>query len=182
MGTEKYAFVGAPCSGKTAVVEGLKQQLGNRSNVQFVAEPARLYFANHPEQVFDTSTELLLNLQDFAMSLEQEAHALAPQHILCDRSVLDYAVFAAFYNDPGGAEMLYKRIEYYLPTYDKFFLCSPDGVPHKNDDIRHETDEERNAIHEQFERFLNEKKIPYILLQGTLEERMESVREHMKPE
>lgn len=177
----KYAFVGAASTGKTTLLDALKQDFATQPDVVFIDESGRVYFQEHPtppELVFSVSVQT--EIQQIILAKEQAAAQNKPSIIFCDRSVLDSPVHLYAMGDTEGAEVLLKNAEFWLSTYSMFFLLDPTDVPYKKDDVRTESEDTRNLIHKTFISFLERNNISYQLLSGTLEERIARIKEILK--
>ena len=178
---EKIALVGAACVGKTTLFNSLREALGKRSDVVFVSEVARDFFQQNPTDpsgVFSPSVQS--RLQDLILEREQQAHALEPAFIICDRSVLDCPVHLKAMGDEEGANNLLEHVRSWLPTYNCFLLLDPKDVPYQQDEVRRESEKTRNSIHETFIYFFQQHNIPFRVLSGSLEERMQIVQETLR--
>ena len=72
---------------------------------------------------------------------------------------------------------LLDRVKFWLPTYNKFLLLNPTDVPYQTDEVRQESEQVRQGFHNAYLEFFEESGIPYELLSGTLEQRVERVDE-----
>lgn len=175
---EKIALVGAACVGKTTLLNSLRKTFGQRSDVVFVDEAARDFFQQNPtdpSEVFSYSIQS--KLQDLILERERQAHALKPAIIICDRSVLDPPVHIEGMGDKEGASNLLEHVRFWLPTYNCFFVLNPKDVPYQQDEVRRESEETRNSIHQAFIDFFHQHDIPFRILSGSLEERIQAVQE-----
>ncbi len=175
---EKYAFVGAASTGKTTLIEALKEEFYGRGDITFINESGREYFSTNPtppELVF--SVPVQTKLQEIILAKEQAAAETNPSIIFCDRSVLDSPAHLYAFGDKQGAKKLLENVEFWLPTYDLFLLLDPKDVPFEQDEIRRESEETRNMIHQAFLDFFEINNIPFQLLSGTKEERVKKVKE-----
>ena len=171
---EKFALVGAACVGKTTLLNDLREASSQRPDVVFLDEVARDFFQQNPtdpSEVF--SLGIQSRLQDLILEREQQAHALKPTFIICDRSVLDSPVHLKAMGDEEGANKLLERVHFWLPTYNCFFLLDPKDILYEQDKIRRESEETRNSIHQAFIDFFQQHgSIPFRVLSGSLEERL----------
>lgn len=174
----KIAFMGTSSVGKTTTLEAARERF---PDVAFVGEAARDFFARNtvPDRF---SAETQGKIQAMALENEKTAHESGARVIFCDRSVLDAVVYTREHGDPEGAEELFRRVQFWLPTYDRFLLLDPADIPYEQDDIRTESEEKRNSFHRVFVEFFEEKGIPYEILSGTIEERMKRIEEIVSSE
>ena len=178
---EKYAFVGAACVGKTTLLEKLRTEFATRPDVAFIEESAREYFTANPtpiDQVFSFETQK--RLQDMIIEREKEAHTTNPIIIFCDRSVLDSPAHVEAMGDIEGGEKLLENVRFWLPTYKLFLLLDPSDIPYRQDEVRRESEDTRNMIHQIFQEFLIRNQIPFQLLSGTIEGRVAQIKELME--
>lgn len=173
----KVAFVGTSCIGKTTLLEYYRQRYSGNSQVAFVEEAARVFFQANPEITDRFSEESQGKVQALALQNEQAAYNSGVKVILCDRSVIDAVAYVKAHGDPEGSDRLLDNVSFWLPTYHKFLLLDPIGVPYATDEVRLEDSDKRQQFHDAFVALFSEKEIPYELLSGTLEERISRVDE-----
>lgn len=173
----KLAFVGTSCVGKTTLLDEYKRR---SPLVTIVEEASRKFFIQNPDIKKRFSFEVQGKVQQVALENEERAHGSGATIILCDRSVIDAIVYVKAKGDQVGARELFKRIEFWLPTYHKFLLLNPADIPYQKDNVRQEDEAERQEFHEAFINFFNETGIPYELLSGTMEQRIVKVDEIIK--
>ncbi len=173
---KKFAFVGTSCTGKTSLIEHFKNTYSGNQSVVFIPEAARIFFTQNPQIADRFSVTVQGAVQALTLKNEQEAHQSGVKIILCDRAVIDAIVYVSSQGDTKGASELLKKVEFWLPTYSKFFLLDPADIPYETDDIRQETPETRQKLHDAFLNFFEETGIPYELLSGTIEERIRKVK------
>jgi nicotinamide riboside kinase len=177
----KIAFIGTLSTGKTTLFEMLKHTFEGRQNIAFVNEAAREYLEIHPEdkEIAHVSLDIQKHLQMLIWEKEMQAHGNHPALIVCDRSVIDPAVYLAASGDRENAEVFFDRIKDWVKTYDWLFLLDPHTVPYVQDAIRVETPEERIRIHDTYVRFLHDHTVNYHALRGSLSENYTSVLEYL---
>lgn len=176
---KKVAFVGTSCIGKTTLIEELQKTYGNDNTIAYVPEAARVFFTQNilpEEERFTAGTQG--QVQDLALLNEQQAHAHPEVRvILCDRSVIDAVVYTKAHGDEEGSESLLRKVEYWLPTYNKFLLLDPTDIPYQTDDVRKEDASTRERFHQAFLDFFSEQNLPFEILSGTPEKRIQRVKE-----
>lgn len=172
---KKIALIGTSRVGKTIIFEYFRKSFAGNPNVAFVEEAARIFFRQNPQIRDRFSVDAQGKIQALALKSEQDAHQSGAKVILCDRSVIDAIVYVRSQGDTKGGNELLKRVEFWLPTYHKFILLDPAGVPYETDDIRQETPQTRHEFHDSFLKFFEETGILYELLSGTKEERISRV-------
>ena len=176
---DKYAFVGAASTGKTTIFEALREEFKVNPSIIFIEESGRPYFEsrpNLPENVI-FSPPVQKELQEIILGKEKDAMQQNPEVIICDRSVLDSPAHLYAMGNKEGAEELLKNAELWLSTYKLILLLDPEGVPFEQDHVRRESENTRDKIHQGFLDFFARYKIPYELLSGTKEERIERVKQ-----
>lgn len=171
---KKLALVGTSGTGKTALFEALREHFKNNPKIAFVEEAARIFFQeNVVEERFSAETQG--QIQTMVIISEQAAHESSATIIICDRSAIDAVAYTRSHGDKKGAEELFKRVEFWLPTYHQFILLDPADIPYQTDGIRKEDEFFRQKVHETFLSLFKELRIPFQLLRGTLEERLAKI-------
>lgn len=179
---KKFALVGTSCVGKTTLLNKLKRTLPKHfgdKEIIFIDEAARVYFT----QVQTTEPFQFIHqkgIQDLAIKLEKEAHEKAPDIIISDRSVLDAMVYVASFADTTGKKALQQNAESWIATYTHFFLLDPKGVPYYTDEVRKESENQRQTFHETFVREFESLQIPYTLISGSLQNRLMTITNHIE--
>lgn len=169
---KKIAFIGAGCVGKTTLLESYRQKFDGNSKVCFVEEAARIFFTRHPEIKNRFSVETQGMIQTLALHNEKASYISNPSLTICDRSVLDAVAYVRSQGDIDGSNLLYEKVTNWMPTYTTLFLLDPHDIPFESDTVRKENDKSRQKFHKAFLEVLTEKGIPYVLLSGTLDERI----------
>lgn len=168
---KKVALMGGPCTRKTTMVTAV----GEQPHVRTVPEQAREHF----DSVSFAERHTLAAQKELAeriISIERET-AENGGVLLCDRSVLDGVAYLRVAGRSAHAEELFEHVSFWLPTYDRFVLSDPAGIPFQNDGVRVETPEFRDELHREFLAMFEELEIEYELLQGTPAERVCRVTE-----
>ena len=170
--TQKLAFVGAFCAGKTTLFNAFKQRLQGNPRFAFVEEAARTFLQKNPFPLAErNSLDVQREIQEFIIENERKASVANASIILCDSSVLTTSIYLRAMGDRKGSFELLKEIEFWLPTYNSFLLLDPTDVPYERDSIRQESEEQRQRNHEAYIELFAQKHIPYQLISGTLSER-----------
>ncbi|HEY4389953.1 MAG TPA: AAA family ATPase, partial [Paenibacillus sp.] len=165
----KVVFVGAMSTGKSTITAALAR----RYRTTFASEYGRDYWTEHQEdrrislEAFD---EIALG------HIEREEQALleANRYLFVDTNAITTYMFALDYH--GRAPECLSRIALEnAQRYDLFFLCD-DDIPYE-DTWDRSGDQKRHIFHKQTIADLKERRIPYIVLRGNLEERMHKVSE-----
>ena len=163
----KVVFLGAMSTGKSTLTEALAAQYATT----FASEYGRDYWAEH--QVDRRIT--LAGFDEIATGhIEREDEAIkdANRYFFVDTNAMTTYLYALDYH--GRAPNLLTRLaEENATRYDLFFLCG-DDIPY--DDTWDRSGEgKRSVFQRQIIADLHQRKIPYIVLTGTLEERIAKV-------
>ncbi len=174
----KIAFVGSLSVGKTTLVNLFRQKFKDKKEVAIVDEVAREYFQKYGmKNRFSVETQG--KIQQLILKREQRAHSQRPKIIICDRSVIDSVVYLNSYNNIKGSKLLFERVRFWLPTYDKFFLLSPRGWNYSVDEIRTEDREKRKRVHLNYVHFFRKHSLPVEILTGSLSKRHQRIEEYV---
>lgn len=165
----KVVFMGAMSTGKSTITEALAR----RYRTTFASEYGRDYWTEHQVDrriglsAFD-------EIAEGHMKREEQALLEADRYLFVDTNAITTYMFAMDYH--GRAPELLKRIALEnAQRYDLFFLCD-DDIPY-DDTWDRSGDQKRHIFHKQIIADLKERRIPFITLRGTLEERMRKVDE-----
>ncbi|MCM3702361.1 AAA family ATPase [Paenibacillus macerans] len=165
----KVVFVGAMSTGKSTITEALAQRYGTT----FASEYGRDYWTEH-------QVDRRIGLEAFdeiaTGHIEREEQALlrANRYLFVDTNAITTYMFALDYH--GRAPELLTRIALEnAQRYDLFFLCD-DDIPY-DDTWDRSGDQKRHVFHKQIIADLQERRVPFITLRGSLEERMRKVDE-----
>lgn len=171
---KKIVLYGAESTGKTSIAKALADYY----HTEWVPEFARDYL----QEKYDNSGEICAysDLTPIALgqlSLEVSAKQKTNRNfIFCDTNPLQTYYYGKAYFDNFKHPELWQIIE--KSTYDYYFLTYID-TPWEADDLR-DKPEERNEMHLHFKQSLEENNIPYTLLKGTKEERLQRATEKLK--
>lgn len=160
-------FLGAPCSGKTTLAAHLARQF----ETQWMPEYGRAYWEKHQVNRRLTPSQLL-ELAEGHLERENVLLESSNRYLFTDTNVLTTATFARYYHgtvDPRLASLANQA----LTRYDLVFVCDID-IPYED------TWDRSGAVHRAaFQRQvisdLHQRKVPYITLRGSLEERVSHV-------
>lgn len=153
----KIAFTGPESSGKTTLCMALSEQL----SCPWVPEFAREFLEkNEGYDLEDLDT----------MSQEQARrweNCIDQKLILCDTEMLVFKIWSEvkFGASTAIIEHLYKT-----QNFDFYFLCKPD-IPWEEDPLR-ENPFDRDALFEMYFTELTRTKLPFTVLSGSLENRI----------
>ncbi|NDG84532.1 MAG: ATPase [Proteobacteria bacterium] len=155
-------LLGAESTGKST----LSRELASRFKTVFVEEYGRTLWEQKNGKL---SFEDYLEIAHTHIRMENSASARANRFYFVDTSPLTtlfYSEVQAGRVDPALIELSYR-------SYDRVFLCEPD-FPLVQDGTRGDERFRANQ-HNWYLRTLGERKIPYTLLDGPLEKRIEAV-------
>jgi len=163
----KICFMGAPSTGKST----LTKVLADKYNTQFMPEYGAEYWLNHNEN-------RRLNINQFEnIPIEHNKREdilvqKANKYLFCDTCPITTYVFAIDYTGKAG-QVLTKLADNSYKRYDLFFLCDTD-IPYA-DTWDRSGFKKSLSMQDQIIDDLNERKIPYIQVSGTIEERVKKV-------
>lgn len=174
---KKIAFVGAGCTGKTTLLESLRLEYSGREDTVFIEEAARKFFAGNDLPDHERRTpEVQSRILYMILEGEKRVQKSKPKLVFCDRSVVDPIVYITLGKYRKVADDLFEQAQHWVPTYNKFYILDPADIPHQVDDIRVEDDTVRQGLHQAYLRFFAARAIPFELLGGNLEQRLQIVR------
>jgi len=163
----KVVLFGPESTGKSTLAKALAEQY----NTTFVPEYMRLYLQHKWDQQRATCTkDDLLPIAQGQMKLENEMAQMANDILFCDTNLLQTKIYSEIYYDgycPPKIELYAKK-----NTYNLYFLCSID-VPWVADDLRDKPNE-RAFMFETFKRTLERRNLPFVVLEGNFNARLET--------
>ncbi len=165
--TTKVVFLGAMSTGKSTITEALAK----RFNTSFVSEYGRDYWETHQVDRrinFSAFDEIAIG----HIAQEEIAILNANKYLFVDTNAITTYMFALDYHGKAPALLTQLALEN-ARRYDLFFLCD-DDIPY-DDTWDRSGEQKRTVFHKQIIADLNERKIPYIILRGDLEERIKKV-------
>ncbi len=161
--------MGAMSTGKSTITEALAR----RYRTTFASEYGRDYWTEH-------QVDRRIRLEAFdeiaVGHIEREEKALleANRYLFVDTNAITTYMFAMDYHG-RAPELLTRMALENAQRYDLFFLCD-DDIPYE-DTWDRSGDQKRHIFHKQIIADLKERRIPFITLRGSLEERMRKVDE-----
>lgn len=167
----KVVLFGPESTGKST----LAMQLAKYYDTVFVPEYSRIY----AEEKLRFGKVLTLNdvlpIAEGQIRLENELAPKANTVLICDTDLLETKVYSeSYYNgicDPALEKYAIQN------TYDLYFLTYID-MPWVADDLR-DRPHDREAMFKAFENALKAYSKPYILLKGSIEERLKLAVDHI---
>jgi NadR type nicotinamide-nucleotide adenylyltransferase len=161
----RVAILGAESSGKTILAEALAA----RYHTVWVPEYLREFVEIHQRAPRAEEQILIATIQ---LQREKEAAQRAKDWLFCDTSPLMTAIYSRHYFK--HAEAALEELEQ-AHTYDFTLVTAPD-FPWSADGLQRESAAVRQHIHEKLLGILDEREIPFMLLEGSLEQRVEQVQ------
>ena len=168
----KVVMFGPESTGKTT----LSKQLARYYNSVWVPEYAREYLPNKWNNERKTcEPKDLLPIAIGQMNIENHLAQKTDTVLICDTDLLETKVYSEAYYS-GTCDPLIEK--YALEnTYDLYFLTYID-TPWEADDLR-DKPHERERMFKAFEEALKTSKKPYVLLKGSLKERLDEATKHI---
>lgn len=165
-------FLGAPSTGKTTLAEAMANELGT----VWMPEYGREYWEKHQVNRRLTAEQLL----EIAIGhIAREDHLLmqSDNYLFTDTNALTTFMFGMYYHGKvlDDLSALARNAK---QRYDLFFVCNTD-IPYENTWDR-SGEVNRNLFQKEIIADLNNRKIPFILLQGTLSERIAKVKDVLR--
>jgi nicotinamide riboside kinase len=179
----KIWISGGPGVGKTALIHGLIGELKWRDKtVEWIDEVIR--DCPFPiDKGADFKTEMWIIEHQHYRELQKLKHM--PQFVLCDRGMLDQAVYGTMLFD--GKKMSEKEYNIilttvleWMKTYDFGIVASPSDKEITTDGFRATNKDYQWEMHNYFLSVLNALGADYVVIKGSHEERIKQVIGHMK--
>ena len=161
-------FLGAPSTGKSTLAERLSREF----DTQWMPEYGREYWEKY-QLNRRLSPKQLMEIAEGHIEREDSLLERANRYLFTDTNAITTATFARYYHgtvEPRLSELVNSAAR----RYDLVFVCDID-VPYE--DTRDRSGEvNRSIFQRQVIADLNQLKVPFIMLRGSLEERVEQVR------
>ncbi|MFT2089992.1 AAA family ATPase [Paraglaciecola sp. 2405UD69-4] len=168
---KRIVFLGGPSTGKTTLCEALAKELGTIT----VPEYGREYWITH--QVDRRLTpEQLLHIAKMQNQWEDQAAEKANHYLLCDTSAFTTWHFALHYHQQALPELEQMALDCWK-RYALVVLCG-DEIPY--DDTWERSGDANRQEFQAFNRsYMQQHKIPYIEVKGSIQERVELVSKEL---
>lgn len=166
----KVVFYGAESTGKTT----LAKTMAKTYHTAWVPEYAREYLQKKYEETGEIcAPEDLMPIAQGQLKLERELAQKTNEILFCDTNVLQtYFYGTAYYRNFRNPTLKKLALQQH---YDLYFLTYID-TPWEVDDLR-DRPNQRLAMHEHFKKSLTDLQIPFVVLKGSLVERIKLARE-----
>lgn len=161
-------FVGAPSTGKTTIAE----KLASEFETVWMSEYGREYWEKHQK---DRRLEpwQLTEIAEGHLERERKKIIEANRYLFTDTNAITTYMFAMDYH--GFADERLTELAHYAERrYDLVFLCS-DDIPY-DDTWDRSGDVHRHIFQQKIKSDLIQRKIPFITLNGSLDVRMNTVK------
>lgn len=134
---KKIAFVGAPTSGKTTVIEGLEKLYNNECEckLDIIPELGSIFFRDISSQMLERDDVCLRQIRMYRIQLLLEervsaARAEVPSVMLCDRGIADLLVYLT--DEQVKDSFTDSELEVLYKNYDSVYYFDVGGI----EDIR----------------------------------------------
>lgn len=164
----KVVFFGPESTGKSVMAKQLSQEFSE----PYVKEFSRIYAEEKQKQGLHLTKLDVMPIAAGQMALENQQLKSAKELLICDTDLLQTKVYSEqYYQGFCPPELDYHAFN---NRYDCYFLCYIDTI-WELDGIRDRPDD-REEMFEAFENALKESDKPFIVLKGSLEEKLDSGR------
>lgn len=167
----KISFTGAQSTGKTTLLEAIKQNEEFRYKYEFIDEITRRMVKKGLKinEAGDNTTQLLI--------MNEHIKNLLYENVIMDRCILDGMVYTDWLHWEGKVSNWVWRyamevFDHYVDRYDIIFYLKPE-FDIVDDGVRSINVTFRDEIVDRFERYIKFVKTPVVLLTGSVEERLE---------
>jgi NadR type nicotinamide-nucleotide adenylyltransferase len=161
----RIAILGAESSGKSL----LAQALATHFKTLWVPEYLR-EFVEKNERVPCSDDQLLIAKTQKAR--ENAAASEATTWLFCDTTPMMTAIYSRLYFDELDPELIAMDL---VHNYQFTVVTAPD-FPWTPDGLQRESPQVRQQVHEELISILDEREIPFMLVEGGLESRVQQVR------
>jgi NadR type nicotinamide-nucleotide adenylyltransferase len=157
----RVAILGAESSGKSTLAEALAAHYGT----VWVPEYLREFVETEGRVPFEEEQAGIARTQ---LAREQAAVARASRFLFCDTTPLMTAIYSRMYWNRVDEELAALAASH---DYAFTFVAAPDG-PWVPDGLQRDSDEVRQAVHRLVIATLDEARIPFVQLTGSLPQRL----------
>lgn len=164
MTVRRVAILGAESSGKST----LAAALAGRYDTVWVPEYLREFVDARGRVPLESDQ---IDIARTQLERENAAASKARRFLFCDTTPMMTALYSRWYWNRVDSQLA--RLEQ-RHDYAHTFVTAPDA-PWEADGLQRESDEVRQTIHRQVLAMLDERRIAYVLLRGSLDERVQQV-------
>ncbi|MCH9660663.1 MAG: ATP-binding protein [Bacteroidetes bacterium] len=161
----RIVLFGPESTGKTTLASALAAYYKTEWVPEFMRSYLQEKWDNHKKLV---SREDLIPIAAGQMQIENEKAASAKTFLFCDTNLRELKVYSRYYYDGFCPPEILRACDEI--HYDYYFLTGVDA-PWQADDLR-DRPHDRPNMFRIFEEELQQHKLPYTVLEGTLEERL----------
>ncbi|UUZ86010.1 AAA family ATPase [Paenibacillus sp. P26] len=161
-------FLGAPSTGKTTLSSRLAEEYGT----VWMPEYGRDYWERHQVNRRLTPGQLV-DIAEGHLEREEKLLQEANRFLFVDTNTLTTCMFARDYHG-FALPRLMELAEHAAKRYDLVFVCE-DDIPYEDTPDR-SGEVKRSEFHHQIKADLSARRIPYLSLYGSLEERVSKVK------
>lgn len=165
----RIGFVGAQSTGKSTITEAIAKKY----NTEYMFEYGRYHWDVYQKDRIET-LEQILEITQRHLQMEEERVKNANRYFFSDTCPFVTLRYAYDWHEKASPELLRLANEA-QSRYDIIFLCG-DDIPYADTPER-DGIEQRTSFQRQIKYELVSRKIPYIELNGSLEDRMRRVDE-----
>lgn len=157
----RLVLTGAECTGKSSLAQALSGYYGEPWTGEFV----RTYVDQIGRAL---KTEDLDPIAQGQLAQEDQSLSQAKRMIIHDTNLLSTILYANHY---FGQQQDWVQNAFLEREYSLYLLCTPAGVSWKADPGQRESPEARAVLHLKFKETLDRMQLPYVMLEGSQEER-----------
>lgn len=169
-GLRRIAILGAESSGKSTLAAALAARYGTA----WVPEYLREFVETHGRVPFEADQFAIAHTQ---LRHENETAACATRFLFCDTTPLMTAVYSRFYWNRVDQQLAaLGRVHDYALT----LVAAPD-LPWVADGLQRDSDQVRMDVHRLLLATLDEHKIPFVQVEGSLPQRLRQVEGLLGP-
>lgn len=161
----RVAILGAESSGKSVLAEALAAHYHTTWVPEYLRE-----FVETQQRVPKEEEQILIATTQ--VQRENASVLRAKDWLFCDTSPLMTAIYSRHYFQRADAALEQLALSH---AYDFTLVAAPD-FPWSADGLQRESAAVRQHIHEALLRILDEREIPFLLVEGSLAERVEQVQ------
>lgn len=167
----RITIVGSHSVGKTTLAKGLAQRLNFNYIPDIVREEA-------VKKGFTINESTPPEVQFWLVARQWELETVTPEGWVADKSLFDYLVYGDLVLKDEDVRTVLRKIVKRVARYD-FVFYLPIEFPMEEDGIRSIDPEFQKEIDRRFRKCLDELSVRYIILSGTIEDRIKQALERI---